>query len=114
MRGLLLAKSASGAVLPRSSWRAAIFCSIDRTSATLRTASVTWAGVNGFGMYSVAPRRMASTAVSMEAYAVMTMIFSHGDEASKAGIRSRPLAVPSRRSTKARSKDRLELSETAS
>src|SRR5659263_401692 len=57
---------------------------------------------------------MASTAVWIEAYAVMTTIFIQGDPESNAGIRSRPLAVPRRRSTNAMWKVRRDASATAS
>src|SRR5512140_3617545 len=57
---------------------------------------------------------MASTAVSIEAYAVMTTTFIQGDPESSAGIRSRPLAVPRRKSTNAMWKERRDASATAS
>src|SRR5512135_547133 len=57
---------------------------------------------------------MASTAVSIEAYAVMTTIFIQGLPESTTGIRSRPLAVPRRRSTNAMWKVRRDASAAAS
>src|SRR5512139_1977067 len=57
---------------------------------------------------------MASTAVSIEAYAVMTTIFIQGLPESSRGIKSRPLAVPRRRSTNAKWNVRRETSATAS
>jgi len=49
IRGLALVKSTSGCSRPRSSCRAATFCSRERISKTLRTARPIWAGVKGLG-----------------------------------------------------------------
>src|SRR5512134_2240103 len=57
---------------------------------------------------------MASTAVSIDAYAVMTTIFIQGLPESSAGIRSSPLVAPRRRSTNAMWNVRRADSATAS
>src|SRR4030042_7062186 len=57
---------------------------------------------------------MASTALLIEACAVMTTILVQDESDSRTGINSMPSCSPSLRSTKARSKDRLRASSTAS
>jgi len=63
---------------------------------------ISW-GVNGFGKKSTAPRRIASTAISMVANAVITTISSPGANRSNWGSRSNPCSCPRRRSRNAAS-----------